>query len=862
MRFKRKRLLIDIVQLICGYVVGWTLVQQRHRLAGLSPCSRSAGEAAFSRGDSLTVTDNTLMIGIMTSRKNLDTRTRAIYSTWGREVSGLLVFYIGHDDPPEFSSDPSRPTVGDGKDLLKDDPRQTTGPPAQAGRDESVKESPTASGVPPAESAQPEPIQIINDLPVVQLRDVSDDTYPPRGKCFAMLRHMFRHFGSRFQWFMRADDDMYLRYEELVKYLHSLDTSAPRYVGQPGIGIPTERGLLGLNPGNPYCMGGPGVVFSPLALSLLVPHLEECERETVTSHEDTELGRCVLQHVKVACTNTHEMKTLFYQDYTRNNFAGELVPDVTTALTLHPVKKSRAMFRLHVYFLQQKLHHLQSRVSLLETHIHHVNQMDAADPTMFSDTVSTQASNGQFTFNRQKSVRDFVARTTRVGKEVSATRSSIQNWLGEMLPDSLKRAEVLSQQRSSGDELRDDPKTIPAIVEDVLKTDNPVWMYANLGRPFMINPSEIHNSRIAIMNAATMTLKSFKKAYKLNDLKASRICAKYQSYTLPHGLQHVVTAAHGEGSQSFLLSSKFQPLQWRENLQQTSEDRETGGRDKAWKSDIPPKNNSLFDDHKLQSLYHGRDRAILWPPLYILVPLKERHQTYLTFLKNLALAAAKYPAPVNLRVALFPDGLNEHQLSLAASRGRTAYNVTIVRMLTPFSRAAALNKLSQDLAPSSILAFIDVDLILTHDFLFRVALTVKPGQAYFPVMFSQYSPSTVCYPRPNCSAVDFNFSSDSGLWRSFSFGMAGLTAADMRAVGGLDSGIVGWGKEDVVFFERCVSKGITIFRAPDVGLIHRYHDKSCDYRLPADQLRMCMGSRDTMIGSNSKLAQMLLDLDI
>jgi chondroitin sulfate synthase len=94
-----------------------------------------------------------LFVGVMTAQKYLATRARAVYETWGREIPGRIAFFT------------------------------------------------SATSVPP--SNRP-------DLPLVRLRGV-DDSYPPQKKSFLMLQYMWERYGDRFEWFMRADDDVYVR---------------------------------------------------------------------------------------------------------------------------------------------------------------------------------------------------------------------------------------------------------------------------------------------------------------------------------------------------------------------------------------------------------------------------------------------------------------------------------------------------------------------------------------------------------------------------------------------------------------------------------------------------------------------------
>lgn len=41
-----------------------------------------------------------------------------------------------------------------------------------------------------------------------------------------------------------------------------------------------------------------------------------------------------------------------------------------------------------------------------------------------------------------------------------------------------------------------------------------------------------------------------------------------------------------------------------------------------------------------------------------------------------------------------------------------------------------------------------------------------------------------------------------GYWRSFGFGIVSMYKSDLKAVGGLDTSILGWGGEDVDLYEK------------------------------------------------------------
>lgn len=79
--------------------------------------------------------------------------------------------------------------------------------------------------------------------------------------------------------------------------------------------------------------------------------------------------------------------------------------------------------------------------------------------------------------------------------------------------------------------------------------------------------------------------------------------------------------------------------------------------------------------------------------------------------------------------------------------------------------------------------------------------------------------------------------------------------SDLRRVGGFDTSIVGWGKEDVDLYEKFIRSNVSVFRSVDVGLVHVFHKIECDESLPEEQMIMCMGSKATSIASQRRLSQ-------
>ena len=144
------------------------------------------------------------------------------------------------------------------------------------------------------------------DVPVVALPSV-DDAYPPQKKSFMMLKYMHDHFLDKYEWFMRADDDVFIKGDKLDEFLRGINSSQPRFIGQAGTGKAEELGKLSLTAHENFCMGGPGMIFSRETLRRMAPHISYCLRNLYTSHEDVEIGRCVRKFAGVQCTWAYEV---------------------------------------------------------------------------------------------------------------------------------------------------------------------------------------------------------------------------------------------------------------------------------------------------------------------------------------------------------------------------------------------------------------------------------------------------------------------------------------------------------------------------------------------------------------------------
>ena len=159
-----------------------------------------------------------VFVGVLTQQSYLATRARYLYETWGREVDGLI-FFVGEDCEIPAS---------------------------------------------------------LSYLPIVKLEGIKDNVYPPLKKTFAVLQYMYDNYLHQYNWFIRADDDMYVRTRKLKELLSQMHPYEKVYLGRAGTGRDKDLDRLNLLPHERYCMGGPGIILSMAALRNLGPHLVSC----------------------------------------------------------------------------------------------------------------------------------------------------------------------------------------------------------------------------------------------------------------------------------------------------------------------------------------------------------------------------------------------------------------------------------------------------------------------------------------------------------------------------------------------------------------------------------------------------------
>ncbi|KFM68678.1 Chondroitin sulfate synthase 1, partial [Stegodyphus mimosarum] len=664
-----------------------------------------------------------LFIGVMTAQKYLETRALAIHNTWGQTVPGKLIF---------FSSSSSR----------------------------------SNSSI------------LLVPLPKV------DDSYPPQKKSFLMLKFMYDHFIDDFEWFMRADDDVYIRTDYLEKFLRSVNSSKPQFIGQAGLGNKEEFGQLSLQADENFCMGGPGMIMSRNTLRLVIPHIRYCLKNLYSTHEDVEVGRCIRKFVGIPCTWSYEMQSIFYHSFSGEEvFTGRLkTKEIHRAITLHPIKQPSYLYRMHSYFYGLQTQSLRYNSLNLYREI-----LDME--SLLSDTKLFVTADQFLHFN-----------TSILGMKPSLNKynpsSSDETLIWDFVSKHIYSSSTINPKRrlESYQQL-----AVNDVVMEVME---------------IINKYSKQRGRVIdfkeILYGYIRENPLFGVDYILDMLLTYR---KYRGKKMT-----VPVRRHA------YLQKAFSQLEFKELTVNNS----------------PPHVNSL-------KVY-----------VNVVVPLYGRLENFKRFLNNIETVCLQEDEKMRLAVILFDsdqEDATESKLVIEdLVRRYPSYDIQLLEATGPFSRAIALEMGAKAFSLDSLLFFVDVDIVLDYGVLERIRLnTIKSKQVYFPIVFSEYDPEYL----ENDSEMPL-LSEERGYWRQFGYGIVSIYHSDLRAVGGFDTSIQGWGKEDVDLYSKVVRSNLTTLRAADPGIVHIFHPVSCSPELEDLQYEMCWGSKLSSLASQKTLAKIIL----
>ncbi|XP_028678382.1 chondroitin sulfate synthase 1 [Erpetoichthys calabaricus] len=699
---------------------------------------------------------NFLYVGVMTAQKYLDTRALAAYRTWAQTIPGKVEF---------FSSE--------GSDL----------------------------SIP---------------IPIVALKNV-DDSYPPQKKSFMMLKYMHDHYLNQYEWFMRADDDVYIKSDRLENFLRSLNSSEPIFLGQTGMGARDELGKLALEPGENFCMGGPGVIMSREVLRQMVPHIKECLQEMYTTHEDVEVGRCVRRFAGVQCVWSYEMQQLFYENYepTKKGYITDLHNSkIHKAITLHPNKNPPYQYRLHSYMLSRKIAELRHRTIQLHREIVQMGKYSGTEVRKDDVQLGIPPSFMRFHPHLREDILEWEFLT---GKYIYSAVDGQPPRRGMDFSQKIALDDIIMQ--------------VMEMINANAKTR---------GRVIDFKEIQYGYRRVNPVFGAEYVL-DLLLLYKKHKGKAMTVPVRRHAY----------------------LQQTFSKIQFKEEDEidakelATRINQDTGSLSflsNSLKMLVPFKLSSSNMDFK-----EPKEKTI-----NILVPLSGRYEIFVRFMVNFEKTCLIPNQNVKLLILLFSTDNNTERMKQIELMREYHHkypkaDLELRPVSGPFSRAVALEVGSSHFSNDSLLFYCDVDLLFTSDFLRRCRSNAVLGsQAYFPIIFSQYDPKVV-YPGKVPSENHYVFTPKTGQWRHFGFGITCVYKQDMIRAGGFDVSIKGWGLEDVDLYNKFVQLGITPFRSTDVGIVHVHHPVLCDPNLDPKQYKMCLGSKASSYGSTQQLAELWLE---
>ncbi|KAM8872085.1 chondroitin sulfate synthase 3-like [Synchiropus picturatus] len=721
----------------------------------------NSGNISGDEGKHVTKPKRFLFVGVMTAKKYLATRAVAAHRTWASSIPGKVEF---------FSSEGS------------------------------------------------EEVLVPVPVPVVSLEGV-DDSYPPQKKSFMMLKYIHDHYLDKYEWFMRADDDVYIRGEKLELFLRSLNSSKPLYLGQTGLGMPEELGRLALEPGENFCMGGPGMIFSREVLRRMVPHISTCLKEMYTTHEDVEVGRCVRRFGGTQCVWSYEMQQLFYENYERNKkgFIEDLHSSkIHNAITLHPNKWPAYQYRLHNYMLTREISKLRYQTILLHREGLLMTQLSDTEVLLEDQQLGAPPTFMRFQPNERNDVIQWDFLT---GRHIF---SAVENKMArQSLGSSLRKA------------LEDVILQVMEMINENSKTRGRVIDFKEIQYGYYrVDP--MHGAEYIL---DLLLLYKKHKGRKIT-VPVRRHAYLQQSFSQPFfreteelNVAELVAAINSESqSLSFLSNSLkfFSPFQFYESTRE---------------------------------LWEQSQKKV-----HILVPLSGRYDTFVRFMENFEKVCLIPKQNVKLSVILVDNESNQHtqqhvQLIQNYYKKYPKADMSVIPMTGNFSRGFALELGSSPLHNNTLLFFCDVDLIFTGEALQRCRDNTEQGkQTYFPVVFSQYNPKIVYSDRALRDKVVLT--KKSGFWRDYGFGIVCIFKSDLLKAGGFDTSILGWGLEDVDLFTKVIHSGLKVFRSQEPGIAHIYHPVHCNSSLDQRQYKMCLGSKASTYASTIQLAEMWLDKHI
>ncbi|XP_059616322.1 chondroitin sulfate synthase 1 [Phlebotomus argentipes] len=731
--------------------------------------------------------NNLVLIGVMTAKDFLRERTKAVFDTWGQSFPGRIAF---------FSSEGS----------------------------------------------------YLQGLPIIGLKGV-DDRYPPQKKSFMMLHYMYEHYIDKFEWFIRADDDVFIRTDKLEHFLRSIDSSKPQFIGQAGKGNSEEFGLLSLEYDENFCMGGPGVILSRETLRRVAPHIPTCLKNLYSLHEDVEVGRCVQKFAGVPCTWNYEMQAILHHNSSGNEaFTGNLKnKEVHSAITLHPVKKSPLMYRLYAYMHGVKAQEMRQEILMLH------RDMSTMSDLLHIAKASRNIAPGVPIFPETLRPPKYLGDHEILGINPTLTKR-YPNTSGELIEWNFIAKHIYSATHFNPK--RKIESSVKEGLEDIIREimDNINNYSRQRGRVIEFRDILYAYSRLNTLYGQDFILDML-LIYKKYRGKKMTVPVRRHLY-----IQRAFTDIQIRETSVFGINITTEKGAYKEF---------TGRVKKFWNTGIEKLSNTFTLNTNDKSAVEK-----ILPNIIFILPLSGRLNTFKRFLRNYEQVCLKSDTKTDLLIGLYIDESYNEALELV-NRLKMLYpsrEINSIDLYGNFSRGLSLDLTARSNYASTedILFFIDVDIVFTTETLERVrSNTVQQQQIYLPIVYSEYGHGDTTDGR---ESVDIT--NDSGYFREFGYGVCAIYKSDLLAVDGFVTDIKGWGLEDVKFLDRIIASShgrgsvlskigheLRVFRSVDTSLVHIFHTIHCDKLLDESQYKMCIGTKANTIGSYKFIESLVLTMN-
>ncbi|CAH1799547.1 unnamed protein product [Owenia fusiformis] len=235
--------------------------------------------------------------------------------------------------------------------------------------------------------------------------------------------------------------------------------------------------------------------------------------------------------------------------------------------------------------------------------------------------------------------------------------------------------------------------------------------------------------------------------------------------------------------------------------------------------------------------------------IHLILPVKGRIPTLKQFLKHFIKVCVRQDRNVYLTIVNY--GLEDlYRINSIVQYVKYTYNFKMIDFVTlnePFSRGKAFQVGATRGPKTDALMFLcDIDMMFSQKFLDRCRRNTERGKSvYFPVVFNQYNPNRV-YPLLGMKVPRVKrrlvINKMTGAWRDYGYGMVCQYKSDFEKVKAFDGKYDEWGGEDLDLYQKYKKSAYRIVRAIDPSIIHIWHEKKCNPKLPNDQYRNCVRS--------------------